>query len=122
MEYCRTIKQRMTTLPLTIDAFDLVIHQWKLDQFEMFETIQETECMGEYKMAPTDFVELITGKLKVFMPEFIQVYRNDDLKGDTWSVATLKTRLETLAAKGTRDQDWTGSRSEDNESDGIRRE
>jgi hypothetical protein len=28
-----------------------------LDQFEMFDAIQDAECMGEYKMAPTDFIE-----------------------------------------------------------------
>ena len=58
-QYCKVVKQKMKTQRLTMETFDLMAHQWTLDQYVMFDTIQDADCMGEYKykMAPTDFVE-----------------------------------------------------------------
>jgi hypothetical protein len=56
-QYCKAVKQKMKTGHLTMETFDLMAHQWTLDQYEMFDTTQDAERMGEYKMAPTDFVE-----------------------------------------------------------------
>jgi hypothetical protein len=53
-QYCKAVKQKMKTARLAMETFDLVAHQWTLDQYEMFDTIQDADCMGEYKMAPTD--------------------------------------------------------------------
>jgi hypothetical protein len=56
------MKQKMKTGRLAMETFDLMahhapMHQWTPDQHEMFDTIQDADCMGEHKMAPTDFVE-----------------------------------------------------------------
>jgi hypothetical protein len=51
------MKQKMKTGRLAMETFDLIAHQWTLDQYEMFDTIQDADCMGGYKVAPTDFVD-----------------------------------------------------------------
>ena len=76
MEYCRTIKTKMKKSTLTVTNFDLVAHQWLLDQYELFDTINEANCIGEYKMAPTDFVDHIIDTLEPFLPSLARTYRD----------------------------------------------
>ena len=40
-QYCKAVKQKMKTGRLAMETFDLVAHQWTLDQYEMFDTIQD---------------------------------------------------------------------------------
>jgi hypothetical protein len=100
MEYCRTIKAKMKLNKPTVKNFDLVAHQWILDQYDQFATINEADCIGEYKMAPTDFVDHIIDILEVFIPTFTRPYRDSVTNGETWNPDTLKTRLEKLTARG----------------------
>ena len=101
MEYCRTIKEKMKVLPPTIETFDLVAHQWVLDQFEMFDTIQDADCMGEYKMAPTDFVDHVIDTIEEHMPKFANTYRDAVMTGNTWSTPdTLNERIKMMASRG----------------------
>jgi hypothetical protein len=79
-QYCKVVKQKMKTNPLAMETFDLVAHQWTLDQFEMFDTIQDAECMGEYKMAPTDFIEHMMDTYKKFMQSFATIYDQDEIR------------------------------------------
>jgi hypothetical protein len=71
-----------------------VAHQWTLDQYEVFDmhTIQDAECMGEYKMAPTDFVEHMMDTYKPFMPSFAMIQEHDEIRGESWTVDILKDR------------------------------
>jgi hypothetical protein len=39
---------------LAMETFDLVAHQWTPDQYEMFDTIQDAECMGERVQGGSD--------------------------------------------------------------------
>jgi hypothetical protein len=100
MEYCRTIKAKMKLNMPTIKNFDLVAHQWLLDQYDLFATINEANCMERYKMAPTDFVDHIIDILEVFMPKFTRPYRDSVVNGTTWNAGTLKTNLEKLTGRG----------------------
>jgi hypothetical protein len=74
----------MKTNPLAMETFDLVAHKWTPDQFEMFDAIQDAECMGEYKMAPTDFIEYMMGTYKKSMPSFATIYDQDEIRGNQW--------------------------------------
>jgi hypothetical protein len=77
----------MKTGGLTMETFDLVAHQWTLDQYEMFDTIQDADCMGKYKVAPTDFIEHMMAIYKqLLMPSFATIYEQDELRGDNWMV------------------------------------
>ena len=100
MEYCRTIKEKMKVLPPTIETFDLVAHQWVLDQFEMFDTIQDADCMGEYKMAPTDFVDHVIDTIEEHMPKFANTHRGAVMIGNTWTPNTPKERIKMMASRG----------------------
>jgi hypothetical protein len=95
--YCKVVKQKMKPNPLAMETFDLVAHQWALaDQFEMFDAIQDAERMGEYKMAPTDFIERMMGtyKNKKFMPSFATIYDQDEIRGIQWTTDTCPERQE----------------------------
>ena len=48
--YCKVIKTRMQNLPLDFRSFDIMGHQWILDQYEYFDTIQDVKCEGTHKM------------------------------------------------------------------------
>ena len=66
----------------------------------MFDTIQDTDCMGEYKVAPTDFVEHMMEVYKPFMPSFATIQEHDEIKGESWTVDILKDRIKGMAARG----------------------
>jgi hypothetical protein len=74
-EYCQIIKKKMKGLTLNFEVYDLVAHQWTIDQFDMYDTIQDAKCMGEYKMATSEFVENVIDTIEPFMPTFAGVYR-----------------------------------------------
>ena len=86
------MKQKMKTQRLTMETFDLMAHQWTLDQYVMFDTIQDADCMGEYKMAPTDFVEHMMEVYKPFMPSFDTIQEHDEIRGESWTVDILKDK------------------------------
>jgi hypothetical protein len=98
-QYCKAVKQKMKQQRLTMETFDLVARQWTLDQYEMFDTIQDADCMGEYKMAPTDFVEHIMETYKQFMPSFATIHGQDEIRGESWTVDILKDRIKSTAAR-----------------------
>jgi hypothetical protein len=103
MEYCRTTKEKMEVLPPAIETFDLVAHQWVLDQFEMFDTTQDADCMGEYKMALTDFVDHVIGTRHnrgTAMPKFASTYRGAVMICNTWTPDTPKERIKMMASRG----------------------
>jgi hypothetical protein len=66
----------------------------------MFDTFQDAECMGEYKMAPTDFIEHMMAVYKSFMPSFATIYEQDEIRGNNWTVDILKDRIKGMAARG----------------------
>jgi hypothetical protein len=99
-QYCKAVKQKMKTQRLAMEAFDLMAHQWTLDQYEMFDTIQDADCMGEYKMAPTDFVEHMMKIYKPFMPSFATTQEHDEIRGESWTVDILNDRTKGMAARG----------------------
>ena len=99
-QYCKVVKQKMKTQRLTMETFDLMAHQWTLDQYVMFDTIQDADCMGEYKMAPTDFVEHMMEVYKPFMPSFAMIQEHDEIRGESWTVDILKDRIKGMAARG----------------------
>jgi hypothetical protein len=98
--YCKVIKTRMKSNQLTFRNFDLMIHQWVLDQYEHFDIIQDAICSGEHKMPECDFVGHIMDSMEEYMPKFVEIYRQDEVLGKTWSSSTLKTHLWHLAPKG----------------------
>jgi len=100
MEYCKTIKLKMKKNTLTVENFDLVAHQWILDQYEMFGTINDADCIGEYKMAPTDFVDHIIDTVEEYLPTLARSYRDSVIDGRTWDADRLKTNLDHLAGRG----------------------
>jgi hypothetical protein len=99
-QYCKAVKQKMKTGRLAMETFDLMAHQWTLDQYEMFDTIQDADCMGEYKMAPTDFVEHMMEMYKPFMPSFAMIQEHNEIRGESWTVDILKDRIKDMAAGG----------------------
>jgi hypothetical protein len=100
-QYCKAVKQKMKQQQLTMETFDLVAHHWTLDQYEMFDTIQDADyCMGEYKVAPTDFVEHMMEAYKPFMPSFAMIQEHDEIRGESWTVDILKDRIKGMAARG----------------------
>jgi hypothetical protein len=46
----------------------------------MSDPIQDAECMEEYKMAPTDFIEHMMAVCKLFMPSSATIYEQDELR------------------------------------------
>jgi hypothetical protein len=44
--YCKVIKTRMTMLPLDFDSFNIMAHQWVIDEYEYYDTIQDAKCDG----------------------------------------------------------------------------
>jgi hypothetical protein len=60
----------------------------------MFDTTQDAECMGEYKMAPTDFIEHMMSVYKLFMPSFATIYEQDKIRGDNWTADILKVERQ----------------------------
>jgi hypothetical protein len=57
--------------------------------------------MGEYKMAPTDFIEHMMAVYKLFMPSFATIYEQDEIRGDNWTADILKDRIKGMVARGT---------------------
>jgi hypothetical protein len=98
--YCKVIKTRMSKLPLDMESFNLMAHQWVLDQYEYFDTIQDASCDGTYKMPECDFVDLVVDVLEVYMPKFIGIYRTDEMVGKAWTSDVPKDHIKTLASKG----------------------
>jgi hypothetical protein len=74
-KYCKVIKTRMKSNQLNFRTFNLMIHQWILDQYEYFDTIQGAICSGEHKMPECDFVGHIMDQMEEYMPKFVEIYR-----------------------------------------------
>jgi hypothetical protein len=55
----------------------------------MFDTIQDAACMGEYKVAPTDFVEHMVKSYKPFMPSFATIQEPANCCGPAKAVRPL---------------------------------
>jgi hypothetical protein len=55
--YRKAIKTRRKSNQLDFRNFNLMAHQWVLDQYEYFDTIQDAECDGEHKMPIMDSFE-----------------------------------------------------------------
>jgi hypothetical protein len=49
----------MKNLPLDFRSFSIMAHQWVLDQYEYFDTIQDAKCDGTPKMPECVFVDLV---------------------------------------------------------------
>ena len=98
--YCKMLKTKMTKLPLDFTSFNLLGHQWVLDQVEIYGTIEGAHCDGTHKMPECDFVDIVVGKLELFMPKFIDIYRRDELIGQAWSSELLLRHITNIAAKG----------------------
>jgi hypothetical protein len=98
--YCSAIKTRMMGLPLEFETFDATAHQWVLDQFELFDTVQDANCPGEYKMPESEFVTHVIGSLEEHMPKFAELYHSDEMRGKTWPSTELLDYVKGLAAKG----------------------
>ena len=90
----------MTKLPLDFDSFNLLGHQWVLDQFEIYGTIQDANCDGTHKMPECDFVDIVVDKPELLMPKFIDIYRRHELIGQAWSSELLLRHITNIAAKG----------------------
>ena len=71
--YCSVIKTRMMGLPLDFETFDATAHQWVLDQYELFDTVQDAICPGEYKMPESEFVTHVISSLEEYMPKFAEL-------------------------------------------------
>jgi hypothetical protein len=56
---------------------------------------------GNYKVAPTDFIEHMMAIYKQFMLSFATIYEQDELGGDNWTADILKGRAKRMAAGGT---------------------
>jgi hypothetical protein len=98
--YCKVIKTRMKSNPLDFRSFNLMAHQWVLDQYEYFDTIQDVDCDGSHKMPECDFVDHVMDALEQYMPKFVGIYRQDEVLGKPWTSCQLKTHIPTLASKG----------------------
>ena len=55
---------------------------------------------GEYKMAPTDFVDHIIDTVEEYLPTLARSYRDSVIDGRTWDADRLKTNLDHLAGRG----------------------
>jgi hypothetical protein len=99
-QYCKVVKQKMKQQRLAMETFDLVAHQWTLDQYEMFDTIQDADCMEEHKMAPTDFAEHKMVTYKQFIPSLATIHGQDEIRGESWTVDILKDKIKRMAARG----------------------
>jgi hypothetical protein len=87
-------------LPLDFETFDATAHQRVLDQYELFDTVQDAACPGEYKMPESEFVTHITSSLEEHMPKFAELYHSDEMRGKAWSQSLLLDCVKGLAAKG----------------------
>jgi hypothetical protein len=56
--------------------------------------------MGEYKMAPTAFVDHVIDTTEEHMPKFASTYRDAVMNGSTWTPDTLKERIKMMASRG----------------------
>jgi hypothetical protein len=65
----------------------------------MFDTTQDAACMGEYNMAPTDFIEHMMDTYKKFMPSFATIYDQDEIRGSQWTTDTLEDRTKSMVAR-----------------------
>jgi hypothetical protein len=114
--YCKVIKTRMKSNPLTFRNFDLMVHQWVLDQYEYFDIIQDAKCSADHKMPECDFVDHIIDSMEVYMPKFVDIYRQDEMPGQTWCSSILKKHLRHLASKGQlKIEKGAGQQNADNE-------
>ena len=66
----------------------------------MFATANEADSIGEYKMAPTDFVDHVIDTLEPFLPSMARTYRDSVIDGRTWDEEHLKMNLNRLAGRG----------------------
>ena len=98
--YCKMLKTKMTKLPLDFDSFNVLGHQWVLDQFEIYGTTQDASCDGTHKMPECDFVDIVVDKPELLMPKFIDIYRRHELIGQAWSSELLLRHITNIAAKG----------------------
>jgi hypothetical protein len=74
-KYCKVIKTRMKSNQLNFRNFNLMIHQWILDQYEYFDTTQDAICSGDHKMPECDCVGHIMDQMEEYMPKFVEIYR-----------------------------------------------
>jgi hypothetical protein len=92
----------MKSNPLDFRSSNLMAHQWVLDQYEYFDTIQDADCDGSYnyKMLECDFVDHVMDALGQHMPKFVGIYRQDEVLGNPWTSCILKSHIAALASKG----------------------
>jgi hypothetical protein len=71
----------MKSNPLDFRSSNLMAHQWVLDQYEYFDTIQDADCDGSYnyEMLECDFVDHVMDALGQHMPKFVGIYRQDEV-------------------------------------------